>query len=114
MAKQSAGSHDELPFALEYLRAPALRLVGSDNQVVGCGQVDFAAFERAIKSEFAGLTSAQTAFKRAEHRQLMARWLQRHEASDEPLVVGLQFIALLLDTTGQALTAADEDPSLSE
>ena len=96
MAKRGIKPDDDLPPELEYLRAPALRLVGGDHQIVGCGQVDFDGLERAIRSEAAGLSPKLAAVKKSEQRESLRAWLVRHEASDEPLAVGLRFVELLL------------------
>ena len=44
----------------------------------------------------AGLSAKQAAARRAEHRAMLGRWLANHEASEERLVVGLRFVAMLL------------------
>ncbi len=88
---------DDLPTQLEYLRAPALALVGNDRQIVGCGQVDFGRLERAIRAEMSGLSSARADKRQAEHRKLLRTWLADHEQDDAPLATGLRFVALLLE-----------------
>ena len=40
----SKNKRDDLPAELEYLRAPALDFVGSDREIVGCGQVNLPTF----------------------------------------------------------------------
>jgi hypothetical protein len=87
---------DDLPPELEYLRAPALEFVGSDREIVGCGQVDFGKLERAIRAETAGLSAKEAAAKKATQAKLLRAWLEKHEASDEPLAIGLRFVAMLL------------------
>ena len=95
MAKRSS-QDDDLPPELEYLRVPAMRLVGGDRQIVGCGQVDFDGLERAIRGETAGLSSKQVAARKAAQNNALRAWLTKHEASDEPLAIGLRFVELLL------------------
>jgi len=95
MAKRSS-QDDDLPAELEYLRVPALRMVGGDRQIVGCGQLDFDGLEPAIRDEVAGLSSKQAAAKKLEQGKALREWLAKHEASDEPLAVGLRFVELLL------------------
>lgn len=96
MAKRSPVRDDDLPAELEFLRGPALTLVDGQRQIVGCGQVDFAGLERAIRRETAGLSSKQAAAKKSEQGKALREWLVRHEASDEPLAIGLRFVAELL------------------
>ena len=107
MAKQRR-TDDDLPAELEYLREPALKLVGSDRQIVGCGQVDFGSLERAIDAQLRGLTTAQATARRAEHRRILGQWLASNEASDQSLVTALRFVTLLLDTGG-ATFGGDDD-----
>jgi hypothetical protein len=71
-------------------------MVGGDRQIVGCGQLDFDGLERAIRGETAGLSAKQAAAKKSEHGEALRAWLAKHEASDEPLAVGLRFVAELL------------------
>lgn len=87
---------DELPPELQYLRAPALALVDEERQIVGCGQVDFGVLERAVRDQVRGLPAKEAQAIRDRHRGLLVRWLSQHETSDEPLVVGLRFVALLM------------------
>jgi hypothetical protein len=93
----SNGKQDDLPPQLEYLRAAALDFVGSDREIVGCGQVDFGRLERAIRAETAGLSAKEAAAKKATQAKLLRTWLDRHETSDEPLAIGLRFVAMLLE-----------------
>jgi hypothetical protein len=85
-----------LPAELEYLREPALALVDTDRQIVGCGQVDFGVLERAIREQTRGLSTKDAKLLRERHRSVLRRWLTEHEVSDERLVVGLRFVAMLL------------------
>jgi hypothetical protein len=82
-AKGSA-EKDDLPPQLEYLRTPAL-------------EFDFGRLERAIRAETAGLSTKDAAAKKAAQAKLLRVWLERHEMSDEPLAIGLRFVAMLLE-----------------
>jgi hypothetical protein len=92
----TSNNKDDLPPELEYLRAHALEFVGSDREIVGCGQVDFSKLERAIRAETSGLSSKDAAAKKATQAKLLRAWLEKHDASDEPLAIGLRFVAMLL------------------
>jgi hypothetical protein len=94
---RGTGGQDDLPPQLEYLRSAALEFVGSDREIVGCGQVDFNRLERAIRAETAGLSAKDAAAKKSAQGKLLREWLERHEASDEPLAIGLRFVAMLLE-----------------
>ncbi len=85
-----------LPPELEYLREPALALVDNERQIVGCGQVDFGVLERAIRDQTRGLSPQDANTLRERHRVLLHRWLADRAASEERLVVGLRFVAMLL------------------
>jgi hypothetical protein len=91
--KQSA---DQLPEELEYLRAPALALVDEQRQIVGCGQVDFALLEKAIREQLRGLSAKEARILRERHRRLLGGWLANHETSHERLAVGMRFVAMLM------------------
>lgn len=93
---QRAQNGDFLPRELEYLHAPALALVDNERQIVGCGQVDFGVLERAIHEQTRGLSTKEAKALRERHRTLLRKWLTEHESSDERLVVGLRFVAMLL------------------
>ncbi len=96
MAKRSPVPDNDLPTELEFLRGPALTLVDAQRQIVGCGQVDFDGLERALRRETAGLTPKQAAAKKSEQRKALRTWLAKNESSDEPLAIGLRFVAELL------------------
>lgn len=87
---------DDLPAELDYLRAPALALVDEQRQIVGCGQVDFSVLESAIRAQTRGLSTKEAKALRERHRACLRRWLTDHEASDERLVVGMRFVAMLI------------------
>lgn len=89
-------AENRLPEELEYLRAIALEFVGEDREIVGCGQVDFGKLERALRATSSGLSTAEARRRRDEHRRLLRQWLSTHERSNEPLVIGLRFVAMLL------------------
>jgi hypothetical protein len=92
----SNGQSDDLPAELEFLRGPALQLVGSDRQIISCAAADFDGLERALRWQTTGLTSKQAAAKRARQRETLRAYLAQRASSDEPLVVGLRFVAELL------------------
>jgi hypothetical protein len=89
-------SHEALPAELEYLRPVALELVGPDREIVGCGQVDYSRLERALREAFRGLSPVAARQRREDHSTLLRRWLATQKKSNEPLVIGLRFVAMLL------------------
>lgn len=89
-----------LPMELEYLRKPALALVDTDRQIVGCGQVDFGVLERAIREQTRGLSAKEAISLRDRHRTLLRKWLNERDSSDDRLAVGMRFVAMLLADEG--------------
>jgi hypothetical protein len=95
---QRASNGDSLPRDLEYLRAPALAFVDEERQIVGCGQVDFGVLERVLGEQTRGLSAKEAKAVRERQRTLLRKWLAENESSDERLVIGLRFVAMLLES----------------